>query len=90
MRPTFGAHIDKSFLSPYQSFLPATSCFCRHWRPSLAENRVSALKRVSDQAARSQQDSLPLLDAVREAGDLETVYPFHIPGHKVRGYVIVV
>ena len=75
-----GSCVSSSF------FISSRAYFCRVRTPLCSVVHCAASKGLSDQTARSRQDRVPLVDAVRAAGDVNTVYPFHIPGHKVSGH----
>ena len=83
MDPASGAVLLRGSCVSSLSFVSNVSYFCQQRIHRCSAVDGAASKGLPDQTARSKQTSVPLVDAVRAAGDVDTVYSFHIPGHKV-------
>ena len=83
MNPSHHVFLGKSPLRPalYRSGFNSHPSF--HKSLPLVLGQPKASSRAAEHSCRSGQDALPILDAVRAAGRLKSVHPFHIPGHKV-------
>ena len=85
MDPASGAVLLRGSCVSSSSFISKRSYLCRLQKHCCSFVDCEASKELPDQTARSKQDTLPLVDAVKAAGGVDSVYPFHIPGHKVGG-----
>lgn len=84
MNPSHHVHLGKRplRLAPSSSVFHCSPSYCKTHRFGEGPPKAAPAP-AAEHSCRSEQDALPILDAVRAAGDEQSVHPFHIPGHKV-------